>query len=75
MTSEYAQKRHIKKENSLTGKIPKFEKLRKWLKLVVFVGPRGPNFDHFFTIFCKSLLNVPPPKNHYATDPLFTAGT
>ena len=21
--------------------------------------PGGPNFDHFFTIFCKSLLNMP----------------
>ena len=24
-----------------------------------FFGPGGPNFDPFFTIFCKSLLNMP----------------
>ena len=24
-----------------------------------FLAPRGPNFDPFFTIFCKSLLNMP----------------
>ena len=24
-----------------------------------FFGPGGPNFDPFFTILCKSLLNMP----------------
>ena len=24
-----------------------------------FVEPNGPNYNFFFTIFCKSLLNMP----------------
>ena len=27
--------------------------------MVVFLAPGGPNFDPFFTIFCKSFLNIP----------------
>ena len=27
--------------------------------MVVFLAPGGPNFDPFFTIFCKSILNMP----------------
>ena len=47
---------------SFTRKIIKSEKLRKWPKKGQkwpFFGPGGPNFDPFFTIFCKSLLNMP----------------
>ena len=39
----------------------KSEKVRKWPKKCqkwLFFGPGGPNFDPFFTIFCKSLLNM-----------------
>ena len=32
---------------------------KKGPKMVVFLAPGGPNFDPFFTIFCKSLLNMP----------------
>ena len=49
-------------KNSSTRKIFKSEKLRKWPKKGQkwpFFGPGGPNFDPFFTIFCKSLLNMP----------------
>ena len=49
-------------KNSFTRKISKTEKVRKWPKKGqkwLFFGPGGPNFDPFFTIFCKSLLNMP----------------
>merc|ERR1711872_78475 len=49
-------------KNSFTRKISKSEKLRKWPKKGQkwpFFDPGGPNFDPFFTIFCKSLLNMP----------------
>ena len=61
-------------KNSFTRKISKSEKLRKWQKKGQkwpFFDPGGPNFDPFFTIFCKSLLNMPP-ENHYTSDLLFT---
>ena len=48
-------------KNSLTRKIFKSEKLRKWPKKgqkCPLFGPGGSNFDPFFTIFCKSLLNM-----------------
>ena len=32
---------------------------KKGPKMVVFLAPGGPNFDPFFTIFCKSFLNMP----------------
>ena len=49
-----------KQKNSFTGKIYKFKKLQKWRNFeMFFVGPGGPNFDPFFTVFCKSLLNMP----------------
>ena len=41
-------------KNSLTRKISKSEKLRKWPKMgqkCPFFGPGGPNFDPFYTIF------------------------
>ena len=49
-------------KNSFTRKKSKSEKLRKCPKKGKkwpFFGPGGPNFDPFFTIFCKSLLNMP----------------
>ena len=49
-------------KNLFTRKISKSEKLRKWPKKGQkwpFFGPGGSNFDPFFTIFCKSLLNMP----------------
>ena len=49
-------------KNSYTRKNSKSEKLRNWPKKGQkwpFFGPGGPNFDPFFTIFCKSLLNMP----------------
>ena len=49
-------------KNSFTRKISKSKKLRKWPKKGQkwpFFGPGGSNFDPFFTIFCKSLLNMP----------------
>ena len=50
-------------KNLFTGKKLKSNKLWKWPKRgkngVFFFGPGGPNFDPFFTIFCKSLLNMP----------------
>ena len=48
-------------KNSFTRKIYKSEKLRKWPKKGQkwpFFGTGGPNFDPFFTIFRKSLLNM-----------------
>ena len=36
----------------------KCENGHKRTKNGCFFGPRGPNFDPFFTIFCKSLLNM-----------------
>ena len=48
-----------KQKNSFTRKIFNSEKLQKWPKMAVFLAPRGPNFDPFFTIFCKSLQNMP----------------
>ena len=50
------------KKISFTRKVFKSEKLRKWPKKGKkwpFFGHGGPNFDPFFTIFCKSLLNMP----------------
>ena len=32
---------------------------KKGLKMAVFFGSGGPNFDPISTIFCKSLLNMP----------------
>ena len=52
-------------KNSFTRKNFKSEKLRKWPKKGqkwLFFGHGGPNFDPFFTNFCKSLLIMP--KNH-----------
>ena len=46
-------------KKSFTRKIFKSEKLRKWQKKGRFLGTGGPHFDPFFTIFCKSLLNIP----------------
>jgi hypothetical protein len=49
-------------KNSVTRKISKSEKVRKWptkVKKMAVFGPGGPNFDPFFTIFCKSVLNMP----------------
>ena len=49
-------------KNSFTRKISKSKKVRKWSKKGkkwLFFGPGGPNFDPFYTIFCKSLLNMP----------------
>ena len=49
-------------KNSFIRKISRSEKLRKWPKKGQkwpFFGPGGSNFDPFFTIFCKSLLNMP----------------
>ena len=49
-------------KNSLTRKISKSKKPRKWPKKgqkLPFFGTGGPNFDPFFTKFCKSLLNMP----------------
>ena len=49
-------------ENSFTRKNLKSEKVRKWPQKGQkwpFFGPGGPNFDPFFKIFCKSLLNMP----------------
>ena len=43
-------------KNSFTPK--KCENGHKRTKNGCFFGPRGPNFDPFFTIFCKSLLNM-----------------
>ena len=48
-------------KNSFTRKISKSEKLRKLPKKGQkwpFLGTGGSNFDPFFTIFCKSLLNM-----------------
>ena len=48
-------------KNSVTRKISKSEKVRKWPKKVkkwLFFGPGGPNFDPFYTIFCKLLLDM-----------------
>ena len=64
ITSKYAQKHHMIKnqKNWFTGKKLKSNKLWKWPKRGkngCFFGPGGPNFDPFFTIFCKSLLNIP----------------
>ena len=61
---KYAQKHHIKnnQKNSFIGIIFKSkncENGQKRGKIVVFFGPGGTNFDHFFTIFCKSPLNMP----------------
>ena len=44
---------------SFTRKKSKSKKMQKWPKKGYFFGPGGPNFDPFFTIFCKSLLNMP----------------
>ena len=51
-----------KQKNSFTRKIFKSKKPRKWPKKSQkwpFFGSGGPNFDPFFTIYCKSLLNMP----------------
>ena len=32
---------------------------KKGGKSLFFIGPGGTNFDPFFTIFCKSPLNMP----------------
>ena len=44
-------------EKFLTPK--KCENGQKRAKNGCFFGPGGPNFDPFFTIFCKSILNMP----------------
>ena len=64
ITSKYAQKHMIKKSEKLIHwKKLKSNKLWKWPKRgkngCFFFGPGGPNFDPFFTIFRKSLLNMP----------------
>ena len=63
MTYKHAQKHHIKKsEKFIHWKVSKSKKLRKWPKKAKncrFFGPGGTNFDPLFTIFCKSLLNMP----------------
>ena len=60
ITSNYAQKHHIKKLKKI-GSLKKFlsPKNCKNDKKLLFFGTGGPNFDHFFTFFCKSLLNMP----------------
>ena len=45
-------------KNSFTRKKSKSKTLQK-AKKGYFFGPGGPNFDPFFTILCKSLLNMP----------------
>ena len=64
ITSKYAQKHHIKKSKKIHS-LEKFlspkncENGQKRTKNCLFFAPGGPNFDPFFTIFCKSLLNMP----------------
>ena len=45
-------------KNSFTGKISKLKNCKNDQNFFLF-GSRGPNFDPFFTIFCKSLLDMP----------------
>ena len=60
MTSKQAQKHQIKKsEKSIHWKNFEVQKTAKMAENGHFFGPGGPNFDPFFTIFCKSLLNMP----------------
>ena len=58
--SKYTNKHHIKKtEEFIHWTNFQVRKNGKMAKKGPFFGPGGPNFDPFFTIFCKSLLNMP----------------
>ena len=44
--------------NPFTTILSKSKRLQKWQKMVYFFGPRRPNFDPFFTISFKWLINM-----------------